>query len=99
MDAPLKGIRVVDWTIWQQGPVAGVMLADLGAEVIKLEERESGDPARWILAVAGGSTYKAARNWYFEANNRHKKSLALDLKKPEALEVVYKLAAKSDVFI
>jgi crotonobetainyl-CoA:carnitine CoA-transferase CaiB-like acyl-CoA transferase len=99
MDAPLKGIRVIDWTIWQQGPVAGVMLADLGAEVIKLEERESGDPARWILAVAGGSTYKAARNWYFEANNRHKKSLALDLKKPEALEVVYKLAAKSDVFI
>jgi len=99
MDAPLKGIRVIDWTIWQQGPVAGVMLADLGAEVIKIEERESGDPARWILAVAGGSTYKAARNFYFEANNRHKQSLALDLKKPEAREIIYKLAARSDVFV
>jgi crotonobetainyl-CoA:carnitine CoA-transferase CaiB-like acyl-CoA transferase len=99
MDAPLKGIRVIDWTIWQQGPVATMMLADLGADVIKLEERESGDPGRWILAVAGGSTYKASRNFYFEANNRHKKSLALDLKKPEAREVVCKLAAKSDVFV
>jgi crotonobetainyl-CoA:carnitine CoA-transferase CaiB-like acyl-CoA transferase len=99
MDAPLKGIRVIDWTIWQQGPVATAMLADLGAEVIKLEERESGDPGRWILAVAGSSTAKGTRNFYFEANNRHKKSLALDLKKPQAREIVYKLAAKSDVFV
>jgi crotonobetainyl-CoA:carnitine CoA-transferase CaiB-like acyl-CoA transferase len=99
MDAPLKGIRVIDWTIWQQGPVATTMLADLGAEVVKLEERESGDPGRWILAVAGSSTAKGTRNFYFEANNRHKKSLALDLKKPQAREIVYKLAAKSDVFV
>lgn len=99
MDAPLKGIRVIDWTIWQQGPVATTMLADLGAEVIKIEERESGDPGRWILAVAGGSTTKGARNFYFEANNRHKKSLALDLKKPQGREIIYKLAARSDVFV
>src|SRR5271157_762416 len=99
MDAPLKGIRVIDWTIWQQGPVATTMLADLGAEVIKIEERESGDPGRWILAVAGGSTTKGARNFYFEANNRHKRSLALDLKKPQAREIIYKLAARSDVFV
>lgn len=99
MDAPLKGIRVIDWTIWQQGPVATMMLADLGAEVIKLEERESGDPGRWILNVAGASTKKASRNFYFEANNRHKRSLALDLKRPEAREIVGRLAAKSDVFL
>ena len=100
MDAPLKGIRVIDWTIWQQGPVATAMLADLGAEVIKLEERGKGDPGRAIFAVGGASaTSKSGHNFYFEANNRHKQSLTLDLTKPEAREIVYKLAAKSDVFV
>jgi crotonobetainyl-CoA:carnitine CoA-transferase CaiB-like acyl-CoA transferase len=53
MDAPLKGIRVIDWTIWQQGPVATAMLADMGAEVIKIEEREKGDPGRGVFAIGG----------------------------------------------
>src|SRR5579859_4604408 len=96
MDAPLKGIRVIDWTIWQQGPVATTMLADMGAEVIKIEEREKGDPGRGIFAVSGAA---ASHNFYFEANNRHKQSITLDLNKPEAREIVYKLAEKSDVFV
>jgi crotonobetainyl-CoA:carnitine CoA-transferase CaiB-like acyl-CoA transferase len=99
MDGPLKGIRIIDWTIWQQGPVATTMLADLGAEVIKLEERERGDPGRGIFAVAGQATDRSGRNFYFEANNRHKKSIALDLKRPEAREIVCRLAACSDVFV
>ncbi len=99
MDSPLKGIRVIDWTIWQQGPVATTMLADLGAEVIKIEERERGDPGRGIFAVAGQATDKGGRNFYFEANNRHKQSIALDLKRPEAREIVYRLASRSDVFL
>ena len=100
MDAPLKGIRVIDWTIWQQGPVATTMLADLGAEVIKIEERGKGDPGRAIFAIGGSSaTAKSGHNFYFEANNRHKQSLTLDLSKPEAREIVYKLAEKSDVFV
>jgi crotonobetainyl-CoA:carnitine CoA-transferase CaiB-like acyl-CoA transferase len=99
MDPPLKGIRILDWTIWQQGPVATKMLADLGAEVIKLEQREQGDPGRAIFSVAGAATERAGRNFYFEANNRHKKSVTLDLKKPEGREIVYKLAAKSDAFV
>ncbi|HVA81464.1 MAG TPA: CoA transferase, partial [Candidatus Binataceae bacterium] len=99
MKGPLTGIRIIDWTIWQQGPVATQMLADLGAEVIKIEERDKGDPGRGIAVVAGASTGKSGRNFYFEANNKHKQSIALDLKRPEAREIVYRLAAKSDVFV
>ena len=97
MAKPLDGIRVLDWTIWQQGPVATMMLGDLGAEVIKLEERVGGDPGRGVMQIAGAKT--GTRNYYFEANNRHKKSITLDLKKPEAKEIVYKLVEKSDVFV
>jgi CoA:oxalate CoA-transferase len=100
MDAPLKGIRVIDWTIWQQGPVATAMLADMGAEVIKIEECEKGDPGRGIMSMGGASaTAKGGVNYYFEANNRHKQSLTLNLSKPQAREIVYKLAEKSDVFV
>ncbi len=100
MPMPLEGIRVLDWTIWQQGPVATMMLGDLGAEVIKIEERVGGDPGRGVMSVAGvliGTS--EGRNFYFEANNRHKKSLTLDLKKPAAKEIVYRLVEKSDVFV
>jgi crotonobetainyl-CoA:carnitine CoA-transferase CaiB-like acyl-CoA transferase len=99
MNGPLDGIRIIDWTIWQQGPVATQMLADLGAEVIKIEERERGDPGRGITAVAGSGTVKLGRNFYFEANNKHKKSIALNLKQPGAREIVHRLAAQSDVFV
>ena len=99
MGGPLEGIRVIDWTIWQQGPVASVMLADLGAEVIKIEERERGDPGRGVMAVAGIPVNNGLPNFYHEANNRHKKSLAVNLKKPEGREIIYRLAAKSDVFL
>jgi crotonobetainyl-CoA:carnitine CoA-transferase CaiB-like acyl-CoA transferase len=98
MVMPLEGIRVLDWTIWQQGPVSTMMLGDLGADVIKLEERIGGDPGRGIMSIGGASTGDQ-RNYYFEANNRHKKSLTLNLKKPEAQEIVYKLVAQSDVFV
>lgn len=97
MAKPLDGIRILDWTIWQQGPVATMMLGDLGAEVIKIEERVGGDPGRGVMQIAGAKT--GARNYYFEANNRHKKSITLDLKKPEAKEIVYKLVERSDVFV
>jgi CoA:oxalate CoA-transferase len=98
MPMPLEGIRVLDWTIWQQGPVSTAMLGDLGAEVIKLEERESGDPGRYLAAI-GGASLADRPNFYFEANNRNKQSLALDLKQPEAREIVYELVEKSDVFV
>src|SRR6266404_3557520 len=98
MPMPLDGVRVIDWTIWQQGPVASAMLGDLGAEVIKIEERVGGDPGRGMLKMSGVDLADRP-NFYFEANNRNKKSLTLDLKRPEAKEIVYGLAAKSDVFV
>src|SRR5499426_4423255 len=96
MAMPLDGIRVIDWTIWQQGPVCSAMLGDLGADVIKLEARDGGDPGRGLVSIGGAN---ARPNFYFEANNRNKKSLTLDLKHPEAREIVYELAAVSDVFV
>ncbi len=98
MPMPLQGMRVIDWTIWQQGPVCSAMLGDLGAEVIKIEERERGDPGRGMIKMSGVDL-KDRPNFYFEANNRNKKSLTLDLKKPEAREILYQLVAKSDVFV
>jgi crotonobetainyl-CoA:carnitine CoA-transferase CaiB-like acyl-CoA transferase len=97
MPMPLEGLRVIDWTIWQQGPVASAMLGDLGADVIKIESKDGGDPGRGIVAIAGQGSKRL--NFYFEANNRNKQSLALDLKQPEAREIVYRLAAISDVFV
>jgi crotonobetainyl-CoA:carnitine CoA-transferase CaiB-like acyl-CoA transferase len=98
MPMPLDGVRVIDWTIWQLGPVASVMLGDLGAEVIKIEERVGGDPGRGVLR-AQGMDLSDRPNFYFEANNRNKKSLTVDLKKPAGAEIVRQLADRSDVFV
>jgi CoA:oxalate CoA-transferase len=98
MPAPLEGFLVLDWTIWQQGPVCSAMLGDMGADVIKIEQRGTGDPGRWLLAAAGQEIGDRP-NWYFEANNRNKKSITLDLKKPEGIEIVHELAKKADVFV
>ena len=98
MPMPLEGIRVIDWTIWQQGPVATMMLADLGAEVIKIESRDGGDPGRSLLSSGGIDLQSSVESAYFEGNNRNKKSLALDLKRPEATEIIKRLVGVSDVF-
>ena len=98
MPMPLDGIRVIDWTIWQQGPVASVMLGDLGADVIKIEERVGGDPGRGVLK-AQGLDLRDRPNFYFEANNRNKRSLTVDLKKPAGVAIVQRLAERADVFV
>jgi CoA:oxalate CoA-transferase len=98
MTMPLDGIRVIDWTIWQQGPVCSVMLGDLGADVIKVEERVGGDPGRGVLR-AQGLDLTDRPNFYFEANNRNKRSITVDLKTPEGVEIVRRLADGADVFV
>ena len=97
MTRPLEGIRVLDWTQWQMGTVATAMLADLGAEVIHIENRITGDGGRgnkfglWELPNGESA--------YFEINNRGKKSITLDLTKEKGKEVLYRLVEKSDVFV
>src|SRR5262245_64704512 len=98
MPMPLDGIRVIDWTIWQQGPVCSAMLGDLGADVIKIEERVGGDPGRG-MAKLSGIDLSDRPNFYFEANNRNKRGLTVNLKKPEGREIIYRLVEKADVFV
>src|SRR4030042_852480 len=100
MSMLLEGIRVLDWTIWQQGPVATALLGDLGAEVIKIEDRTGGDPGRGIRRVRGiSAVLPSGRNFYFENNNHNKKSITVDLKKEKGKEIIYRLVKESDVFV
>ena len=92
----LQGIKVIDWTIWQFGPVGGALLADLGADVIKIES-PAGDPGRGI--GGGRPLLPVGHRAYFESGNRNKRGIVLDLNKPEAREVVYRLVKRSDVFM
>jgi len=84
---PLEGLRVVEFTHMVMGPTCGMVLADLGAEVIKVEPVE-GDRTRHLLGAGAG---------FFPMFNRNKKSIALDLRSPEGLEAARRLAASADV--
>ncbi len=96
MNAPLDGIRVLDLTIFQNGPWATVMLSDMGAEVIKIEDPVNGDPARVVhQALIGPGQIDV----YFETMNRNKKSMTLNLKVQEGREIFYALAKKADVVV
>ncbi len=86
---PLAGLRVVEFTHMVMGPTCGMVLADLGAEVIKVEPIE-GDRTRHLLGAGAG---------FFPMFNRNKKSIAIDLKKPEGAEVARRLAASADVVV
>ncbi|WP_157412476.1 CaiB/BaiF CoA-transferase family protein [Acidovorax sp. Root217] len=84
---PLAGLRVVEFTHMVMGPTCGMVLADLGAEVIKVEPVD-GDRTRHLLGAGAG---------FFPMFNRNKKSIALDLRTPEGLEVAIRLASSADV--
>jgi crotonobetainyl-CoA:carnitine CoA-transferase CaiB-like acyl-CoA transferase len=90
---PLHGIRVLDLTRLLPGAYATLLLADLGADVIKIEDPRGGDGMRTLRSHPDG------RNPYFEPLNRSKRSVTLDLRKPEAAQVLDALAACADVFI
>ncbi len=91
---PLEGVRVLDLSRVLAGPYATMMLADLGADVLKIEHPERGDDTRhWGPPFAGGESA------YFLSVNRNKSSAGVDLKDPEGREKVKKLATNADVVI
>jgi glutaryl-CoA transferase len=91
---PLEGVRVLDLSRVLAGPYATMMLGDLGADVLKVEHPERGDDTRhW------GPPFAGSESAYFLSVNRNKRSVGVDLKDPEGLERVKKLAAGADVLI
>lgn len=90
----LDGIRVLDVGLLVQGPQAALTLSDLGADVIKVELPELGDQARWIPLADDDR-----RAPYFEACNRGKRSITLDLRSPQGSEVFLRLADTADVIL
>ena len=96
MPGPLEGIRVVEMGVWVAGPAAGGVMADWGADVVKLEPLD-GDPFRGLFTVAAG--IEVPMNPPFELDNRGKRSIALDLKSDEGRDVAGQLIASADVFL
>ncbi|MER0237394.1 CoA transferase [Fulvimarina sp. MAC8] len=93
MAGPLAGIRIVDFTAMIAGPLATMILADQGAEVIKIERPDGGDHSRQVADQRNG--FSAS----FLQNNRGKRSVALDLKTPAGLEAALKIAETADVVV
>ena len=93
MTAPLEGIRILDFTRYQNGPHGTAMLADMGADVLKVELPGDGDPGRSIGRLPDGFSP------YFEALNRGKRSITLDLRSAEARAVIRKLVPQVDVMV
>ena len=83
---PLKGIRVIDITSMITGPLCSQQLGDLGADVIKIEPTH-GEISRWMAPPQ-----KAGLTGFYTQMNRNKRSLALDLKSPEGIDIIRKLA-------
>ena len=93
MSGPLAGIRIVDLTTMISGPFATMLLGDQGADVVKIERPDGGDQMRRFGRRSGALTAP------FVNNNRGKRSVAVDLKRPEGAEVVKRIASTADVFV
>jgi crotonobetainyl-CoA:carnitine CoA-transferase CaiB-like acyl-CoA transferase len=94
----LDGIRVVELATWTFVPAAGAVLADWGADVIKIEHPETGDPQRGLIS-SGIVSGAGAVNHFVEQPNRGKRSVAIDTRSPDGLELLMKIVETSDVFL
>jgi glutaryl-CoA transferase len=100
MSKPLAGLRVLELARILAGPWAGQVLADLGADVIKVERKGAGDDTRgWGPPFVEGSDGKHIGSAYFHSTNRGKRSIEMDFESDEGRRIVRKLAARSDVLI
>ena len=88
--APLAGLRVLEFSHTIMGPCAGLLLADLGADVIKIEPAPDGDKTRQLPGFASG---------FFATFNRNKRSLAVDLKTASGQSVVHSLVSHADIVL
>ena len=96
---PLDGIRIVEYGLFHAGPGANAILGDLGAEVIKVETA-AGDPERYWTDVAGFSfALKNGESLIFEASNRNKKGICLDIHQKRGREIFDRLIGRADVFL
>lgn len=98
-DRVLSGVRVLEVAAWTFVPSAGAVLAEWGAEVIKVEPREGGDPQRGLVTMGIVDQGSRAVNYMIEIPNRGKKSIGVDLTTPGGRDVVHRLAASCDVFL
>ncbi len=96
MAGPLSGIKVVEMGVWVAAPAAGGILADWGADVVKVEPPGIGDPARTFSKMYGADL---PFNPPFEMDNRNKRSIVVDARTDEGLAVVHDLLADADVFV
>src|SRR5579864_7626188 len=91
--APLAGVRVIELAQYVAGPLAGRMLSDLGAEVIKLELAPRGDMVRYYPPLAGKASVGII------AYNRGKRSVCIDVKQPQGAELAAELISRADIFL
>jgi len=87
---PLEGIRVLELGHTVMGPTCGVILADMGADVFKVERTGKGDDTRWLKGFGSG---------FFTYFNRNKKSISIDLKSEKGKEILLRLVKEADVLI
>ncbi len=100
MPGPLKGLKVLEVANGVAAPSACAIMADMGAEVVKIEHPETGDPARSVtISSLGVVQYSSGINLLFELLNRGKQSVAVNLEYPQGQEIVQKLAAQSDIVV
>ncbi len=97
---PLTGLKVVECSTWAFGPLAGVMLGDLGADVVKVENPTNPDAARTLMIVAGADMEMPdGKSALFDIVNRNKRSVAIDLKSERGCDLLKELINDADIFI